>query len=252
MSLNVKEVLESPVLHFDHLDSTNNYAASLIDADKAQHGLTIVARSQSAGKGQRGKDWTDEPGKSLLMSMVLTPKIALDQQFLFLAAIAVAVARAIESLHPSLRLSIKYPNDLMVCDKKTGGILIENVIRGNQWTNSIVGVGINMLQEDFSPNLANATSIKMSVQQSFSPDILLPLVRKSIVEMLEYFDPKEVVRQYNDALFRKDQLQRIELDGQIRHVLIQNVTPNGTLWVVDSVSNEAFGLTHGTFTWLFE
>ena len=58
-----------PIIELDSIDSTNNYAMQLIDANKAQQGMTIVAQSQSAGKGQRGRLWIDEPGQSLLMSI---------------------------------------------------------------------------------------------------------------------------------------------------------------------------------------
>ncbi len=72
---------EYPVIELDTIDSTNNYAMQLIDADKAQHGLTITARTQRAGKGQRGRTWQDEPADSLLMSRVVAPNLAIGNQF---------------------------------------------------------------------------------------------------------------------------------------------------------------------------
>ena len=91
-------MLQAPILRFDILESTNNYAAKIIDADKAQAGLTIVAREQSAGRGQRGNSWKGGHNQSLLMSIVLRPTTPIDEQFVFLSTVAVAVAQAIQSV----------------------------------------------------------------------------------------------------------------------------------------------------------
>src|SRR6187399_2669256 len=106
------------MLKFDSLDSTNNYAMQLIDADKAVHGLTILAGRQTAGKGQRGRIWSDEPGESLLMSIIVRPTFDLQAQPLFLAAIAVTIADTISQLLPEDSVRIKWPNDILIGDKK--------------------------------------------------------------------------------------------------------------------------------------
>ena len=81
MPVNLQAILEAPIIEIDTIDSTNNYAMRLIDADTAQPGLTIVTDVQTSGKGQRGKVWLDTFGESLLMSMVIRPEYCLDNQF---------------------------------------------------------------------------------------------------------------------------------------------------------------------------
>src|SRR5688572_17585879 len=155
------------MLKFDCIDSTNNYAMQLIDADKAEHGLTILAARQTAGKGQRGRSWSDEAGQSLLMSIILRPRFDLQQQPQFLAAIAVTVADSIQQLMPEQPVSIKWPNDILIADKKAGGILIENVVRGQAWPWSVVGIGINVGQTELPAFLPNATSLRVVVGRHF-------------------------------------------------------------------------------------
>src|SRR6187551_3254393 len=125
--------LDAPVERFDQLGSTNNYAIQLIDADKAGHGLTILAGSQTEGKGQRGKEWIDEPGESLLMSLIVAPVFEISDQPLFLATSVVSVVNVLKKHLPDLEVRIKWPNDIVIADKKAGGMLIENVLRGQQW-----------------------------------------------------------------------------------------------------------------------
>src|SRR5690606_38514963 len=117
---------DNPIIELDEIDSTNNYAMGLLNADKACMGLTIVARSQTKGKGQRGRVWQDQPGASLSMSMIVEPERGLDAQFVFIAQVALAVADALQGLDNNMDVAIKWPNDIIINDKKAGGILIEN------------------------------------------------------------------------------------------------------------------------------
>src|SRR5690606_29724577 len=118
----------------------------LIDADTAQAGLTIVTDVQTNGKGQRGRKWLDAPGESLLMSLVVVPEYEIEHQFSFNMAISLAIADYLQHIYENWDIRIKWPNDIIINDKKAGGILIENVIRGNKWAYSVVGIGINILQ----------------------------------------------------------------------------------------------------------
>lgn len=205
MSLNVKDVLQAPILYFDSIDSTNNYAAGMIDADTAHNGLTIIAKQQSAGKGQRGKIWEDEFGASLLMSIVIIPKTRIDQQFSFSAAVVVAIAEAIESFDPEIMVRIKFPNDIIINDKKAAGILIENVLRGNLWTHATVGLGLNIFQTSFPPSLPNAISLRMASQYNWDLSLLMQKIRSNIFEVTNGFSFGKSVVAYNERLYKVGQ-----------------------------------------------
>jgi len=114
----------------------------LIDADTAQPGLTIVSDMQTAGKGQRGRIWVDTPNESLLMSIVVQLPYDVEHQFAFNVTVSLAIADYLQDLKENWDVRIKWPNDIIINDKKAGGMLIENVIRGSQWAYAVVGLGV--------------------------------------------------------------------------------------------------------------
>ena len=96
----------------DTVDSTNNYAMAQIHAGKAKHGMCWVTKEQTAGKGQRGKHWTTEPGKNIAMSLVLVPEqLQISHQFQLSALVALACFEFFEG-YAGDETKIKWPNDL--------------------------------------------------------------------------------------------------------------------------------------------
>src|SRR5690348_4069694 len=192
------------IIELDSIDSTNNYAMALIDADKAQHGLTVTARRQTAGKGQRGKQWLDELGQSLLMSIIVVPQCGLEDQFAFNASVAVSVAEILEEIYKNWQIRIKWPNDIIINDKKAGGILIENIIRGGTWSYSVIGIGINILQTGFPAELPYATSLKIASGRSFK---IAELRQQICNRILEYtsgeITSSLILQRYNELLYKK-------------------------------------------------
>jgi BirA family biotin operon repressor/biotin-[acetyl-CoA-carboxylase] ligase len=139
----------------DRLASTNTTALELArQADS--HGLAVVARFQTNGRGQYGRVWQSQPDRSLLMSVVLHPPAELRGPVVLTAFAAVAVAKAIRRLSGA-QARIKWPNDLLIGGKKVCGILIEQ-----HGPASILGIGLNLNQtaDQFTEaGLADATSL---------------------------------------------------------------------------------------------
>lgn len=242
-------MLQAPILRFDTLDSTNNYAAQIIDADKAQAGLTIVAGQQSAGRGQRGNSWHDGQNQSVLMSIVLRPTMPIDAQFSFLSTVAVAVAHAIQSLDQGLRVQIKFPNDIIINDKKAAGILIENSLRGSLWTHAIVGIGINVLQEQLE-QVPHATSLFLESGRTFSLEEVMALTRKTIIEKVLDNPNVDCLDDYNRLLFKKNEWQVLIIEGNSIKVKIMGVSRYGLLQV--QLADGALKmLAHGAFSWVW-
>jgi BirA family transcriptional regulator, biotin operon repressor / biotin---[acetyl-CoA-carboxylase] ligase len=131
--------------YHDEIESTNVEAKRLAAAG-APEGTVVVAESQSAGRGRLGRRWTSPAGKGLLFSVVLRPPVSMADAHLLTIAAAVAASEAIESLVP-VRVRIKWPNDLLIDDRKAGGILLE--VAGEQdaidWV--VVGIGLNVNTE---------------------------------------------------------------------------------------------------------
>jgi BirA family biotin operon repressor/biotin-[acetyl-CoA-carboxylase] ligase len=113
------------VLVFDRLDSTNNLAASLAD-DPANDGLAVLADEQTAGRGQHGRTWLASPGQSVLLSVLVSPPPELCRPAVLTAWAAVAVCTVVrETIGWPTR--IKWPNDVLLDNRKVCGILMESV-----------------------------------------------------------------------------------------------------------------------------
>lgn len=140
------------------VSSTNHYLAQLCKESKAKEFHTVWAEYQTAGKGQRGNSWESENGKNLTFSTVLYPtSLKAKDQFYLSMIVAFATVDALGDYTDGF--SIKWPNDIYWKDQKIGGILIENELEGAYITQSIIGIGINVNQEEFRSQAPNPVSL---------------------------------------------------------------------------------------------
>lgn len=146
------------IIRLDTVDSTNNYAARLLELTRPSEGTAIVAQYQQRGRGQRGHSWQSESGKNLMVSFILYPE-ALSAASLFdlNRMVSLSVRDTCAELCPFGPFSIKWPNDLYAGNRKVGGILMESSSRGNKLDYVIAGIGLNIDQQEF-PGLP-ATSL---------------------------------------------------------------------------------------------
>lgn len=236
------------IVELDTTDSTNNYAMQLINANKAFHGLTIIAHNQTAGKGQRGNKWLNEPGKNLLMSIIAQPKHQIQEQFAFNASIAVAIANVLQKLYAGWQVNIKWPNDIIINDKKAGGILIENVLRGSNWTHSVIGLGLNINQQQF-PGLPFATSLKNESGNTYEINVVRDIIRNEIISAISVTpNIRDAIARYNSLLFKKGKKQSFSSNNQTWEALILDALPNGTL-EVQLPNGDIITYTHGQAMW---
>ena len=189
----------------DSVDSTNNYAMGIVHSGMAAHGNAYFAREQTEGRGRRWKAWESTKGENIIMSIVADMRfLKLHHQFNLIAAVSLS---CIDFLRPYVKenIKIKWPNDLFYNDTKAGGILIENVIRGKVWQWAVIGIGINVNQAEFSPDIA---SHSISLKQINGEDYdvidlgknLLDCVLKRIEE-LKQTDFEIILNQYNACLY---------------------------------------------------
>jgi BirA family biotin operon repressor/biotin-[acetyl-CoA-carboxylase] ligase len=140
-----------PVRWFATIDSTNRYAADEVAArGRGAAGLVVVADEQHAGRGRLGRSWQAPPGASLLVSVVVEVDEARATLPLVTPAAALAAAGALASL-AGIDARLKWPNDLVVDDRKLAGILAEAVGRGPL---VVVGMGLNVAWREFPDELA--------------------------------------------------------------------------------------------------
>lgn len=158
--------LGQPLIELTSITSTNIYAMEQVQQGLALSGSCYTAEFQTAGKGQHGRIWESEKGKNLLSTYVLELKQLKNDtiwtpadQISFSAAIALGCHAFVKNF-AGHETKIKKPNDIYYRDRKAGGILIENIVRGKIWTWSIIGIGININQSAFSEVAANPISLQ--------------------------------------------------------------------------------------------
>jgi BirA family transcriptional regulator, biotin operon repressor / biotin---[acetyl-CoA-carboxylase] ligase len=223
----------------DTVDSTNNYAMASIDDGLAKHGMAWFANEQTAGKGQRGKGWASEKGKNIAMSLVLNPgQLKLTSQFHLSAAVALACFEFLSGYIDG-ETKIKWPNDLFWRDRKAGGILIENKFQGKTWKWVVVGIGININQTVFDKGLANAVSLKQITGKIFnSVDLAKELQALLMKKLQEALSLQKILEQYNQHLYKINELVTLKKDGVKFDTVIKEVSPQGKLVTVDAIERE--------------
>ena len=159
-------ILGAPLIELSTIDSTNIYAMAQIKEGLAESGSCFRADYQTQGKGQHGRVWESSKGQNILCSYILElekldalKKWSPTDQIGFSAAIALGI-RAFFDAHTNGDTKIKRPNDIYWRDRKAGGILIENLLKGTAWTWTVIGIGININQTLFSPEAPNPVSLK--------------------------------------------------------------------------------------------
>lgn len=148
------------------VDSTNNLAVALAQGG-ACHGTMVLADGQSAGRGRRGRQWHSPPGRHLYCSVILhIPPEQMGYLTIIPLASALAVADAIVD-STSIQCRLKWPNDVLIEEKKVAGILCESVL-GQPTAIVVVGIGINVngRPEDFPKNLRNTAITLSAIRES--------------------------------------------------------------------------------------
>ena len=181
----------APLIELPSIDSTNIYAMEQIKAGKAISGSCYNTPFQTHGKGQHGRVWESEKGQNLLCSYVLELKSLNpaknwgpeDQKGLS-AAVAIG-AKAFFGANAGDETLIKLPNDIYWRDRKAGGILIENSLRGTDWTWSVIGIGFNINQTSFSPDAPNPVSLRQITGRQWEIARLQTELSKALTESIQ-------------------------------------------------------------------
>ena len=172
------------------------------------------------------------------MSIVIQPEIPPHQQFHLSAAVAVAVGEAFSNWAGDAT-HIKWPNDIYWHDRKAGGILIENSIRSGEWNWSIVGIGINLNQEEFDARIPNATSLKQVTNREFDVIASARQLAKFLFNRLRWLEDapvQEIMLHYNQHLYKAQQDVRLRKDNAVFTTTILHVDTSGKLHTSDVIN----------------
>ena len=196
--------------------------------------MVVVADYQTAGKGCGTNSWESERGKNLTFSMLIHPTdIPASQQFRITEVVSVALCEVLEQYIGDV--SIKWPNDIYMGDKKICGVLIENRLQGNVIVDSIIGIGLNVNQTEFVSDAPNPVSLRQLLGREIDREALL----HDFLETLETVSSSETTYSaYRNKLFRLGK-QAVFSDETGRFEgTIQDVETDGRLLIKDLAGQE--------------
>lgn len=219
---------------FEVVDSTNDVLRRWTKEESLKSGIVVQATHQTSGRGQFGTSWQDQEGKDLLMSIFFKPEEAFEKgPWTLNMSICLALRKFCADILGK-EVQVKWPNDLIVNDRKIAGILIENHI-SHKWESSVIGLGLNVNQKDL-PDGFQAASLAGILGHSLELDRLLDA---SFIELDAYLhrfrneESNDLLAEYNRHLYRKDQWAPFKQAGRIFRGMILGVKEDGTLMLRD-------------------
>ncbi len=225
-----------PLIRLDETDSTNNYLKKLLANTKLSEYTVVCADFQTTGRGQRDSDgWESQRGKNLLCSLVLYPQeVEVEQQFVISQIVALAIKNVLDEY--TADITIKWPNDIYWKDKKICGILIENSLIDDKIAQSVVGVGLNLNQQEFQSKAPNPVSLSQITGQEYDRDSIL----SSIVEKIKHYylaltsgGQQSIHKNYKASLFRNEGYHSYRDDKGDFEACIKDISSMGYLTLED-------------------
>lgn len=229
------EKMEWHIIKLQETRSTNTYLDNLDTENPQPEGCVITTHTQSAGRGQRGNSWEAEPGKNLTFSYLLRPEgVAPQEQFILSQAVSLAVVDVLSRYAQGF--SVKWPNDIYYHDSKIAGILIEHNLSGMSISRTIVGIGLNINQEQFVSDAPNPISLRQITGEEYDLDAMLAEVLEATT--IRYAqcvaDRRALQCDYAAVLYRKEGYHPYrDAQGEFM-ATIREVQPDGYLVLCDT------------------
>lgn len=190
----------------DQTDSTNARLREQISVDSLPEFTIVTTDFQVAGRGQRGNSWESEPAKNLLFSVYITPTfVPVKCQFLISQISALSVADSLAQYTDGI--TIKWPNDIYWNQQKISGMLIEHNFSGVMLAESIIGIGLNINQENFVSDAPNPVSLYNVIGKEVNREEVLNDILNRLngyYELLKSGEEQTITKAYHESLFRKD------------------------------------------------
>ncbi|MBJ6368123.1 biotin--[acetyl-CoA-carboxylase] ligase [Snuella sedimenti] len=223
------------IIKLNAIDSTNSYLRQLIVTENVVDFTVVIAESQTNGRGQMGTVWESQATKNLTFSVFkdLTG-LQLEHPFYISIVTSLALIKTLKSFSIP-KLSVKWPNDILSGNKKICGILIENVIKQNVLSASVIGIGLNVNQTTFD-TLPNASSLKEISGIVYDLDEVSYEILKHLKYYFKILKKKKFTvlkNEYEAHLFRKNKPSTFKnAEGLMFSGFIKHITDSGMLQVL--------------------
>ena len=228
-------------IRLEQTDSTNRYLRELASKEQAlataNDMIVVTAEYQTAGRGCGRNSWESERGKNLLFSLLCHPSHILpSQQFVLSMMISVAITEVLKRF--VAEVTIKWPNDIYVGDRKIAGILIECRVQGGCLRDCLIGVGLNANQTEFLSDAPNPVSLMQLIGHTFDIEQLLQEILETFQQIYTADCREDVAAKYKSLLYRRTgSWPYADKNGSFLAELV-DVTEDGTLILCDKVGQE--------------
>lgn len=218
----------SQLFYIKTCSSTNDEISKVLLYENSDF-FAVHTFNQTGGRGQYGNTWLSAAEKNLAYTLAAKTENFTLSDFMFNYYTAIIISDFIANLADTA-VNIKWPNDIILKNKKIAGILIEKKkISGNNYF--IIGAGINVLQEKFS-EISNAGSLLTQTGKPFSLEEVASGLNRFLVGKLRNIpSEKEIISRFNSNLFRKDQISVFELNKTRQNGIIKNADEKGEIWI---------------------
>ena len=223
-------------IHLEQIDSTNAY----LQRQQSEHDIrnwVVSTDEQTAGKGMGRNGWESEVGKNLTFSLALGMGfLPAERQFLLSEAVALGIIEVLDTLLPSEKLSIKWPNDIYFENRKLAGILINSTIKANMMDVSIFGIGLNVNQMKFQDWPTHPISLKMVTGKEYDLKPLLEQIAERILIKVQQLksSPTSIEKDYLKRLFRYRTWADYEVEGKVLRLFMTGIDSFGRLQLLDT------------------
>lgn len=230
------EYVGRSVRGFESLPSTNSTAAAWA-AEGAPDGSLVVAEQQTSGRGRLGRTWMADAGKNLTFSLVLRPSLPSHKLTLVTLTASISVTRVIKEIVAPFEPSIKWPNDILIEGRKCCGMLLESTLekRDAHSRTVILGIGLNVNQDQFSPEINTPATSLMLETGRFVPraPLLAALLLRFEQDYKHLLDGNEdyIRREYETFLRGKGEQVTFRLTDTSETVtgILLGIAPDGAL-----------------------
>ena len=241
------------IIKLNAIPSTNNFLKERHQKGECVDGDLVWAKEQTKGRGQRGRKWISTTENSLTFSVYRSyTNFNSRNTFMVSAAVALGIINALKVIGiPDLK--IKWPNDILSCNKKVAGILIENIFKNSQLKASIIGIGLNVNQLHFldlpyAGSLASVTGKKWILEEVFNS---LKEALESKLFSINTVSKEYWIEEYSNLLWKKDEVALFKINGTSFKAIPKGISPEGFL-LLENMEGESLTLNSYQSRMLYE
>jgi BirA family biotin operon repressor/biotin-[acetyl-CoA-carboxylase] ligase len=224
----------TPIVHLKEINSTNEYLKNLT----THAPILIVADNQTDGRGQYGKVWESITNQNLTFSFQWHPKnLKVDEGFKISQLVSLVISDTLNQFISPFKAYIKWPNDIIIKNKKVCGILIEPSIQNNLIQKVVVGIGLNVNQMLFPENIPNASSLSTLFQdRTWEINAILEKMISSFEIQLPILQNIDTMQFFNSNLLKINEIVTLKKGNETLQCINLGVNEEG-FWVLKNLSN---------------